>query len=261
MLKRIGAAAACERAAAERHVARDHGHEPGARRAAGSARTIAMSEKSLLHERPFRTVPETRFAVKGRVPLPNTILTPVKRLLLLVSRGRGRRRAGRAGSGAGDGRHRACSRSTSARSTSTRSRRTGSTSQLDRAEKDGYDAVVIVLDTPGGLSDVDAQDLPAGARREDPGDRLRRPDGARAASAGVWISQAADVLAMAPQTNIGSSTPINSSGAEHQHGPAPQGGQRRGRVAARAREEPRPQRDVGRRRGAQGVEPDRRARR
>ena len=39
------------------------------------------------------------------------------------------------------------------------------------------------------------------------------PDGARAASAGVWISQAADVLAMAPQTNIGSSTPINWTGA------------------------------------------------
>src|SRR5690348_5431933 len=39
------------------------------------------------------------------------------------------------------------------------------------------------------------------------------PNGARAASAGVWVSQAADVLAMAPTTNIGSSTPIDSSGA------------------------------------------------
>src|SRR5207302_6406783 len=34
----------------------------------------------------------------------------------------------------------------------------------------------------------------------------------RAASAGVWISEAADVLAMAPVSNIGSSTPIDSSG-------------------------------------------------
>ena len=39
------------------------------------------------------------------------------------------------------------------------------------------------------------------------------PSGARAASAGVWIAQAADVLAMAPIANIGSSTPINSTGA------------------------------------------------
>src|SRR5436305_8198067 len=38
------------------------------------------------------------------------------------------------------------------------------------------------------------------------------PEGARAASAGVWISEAADVLAMAPVSNIGSSTPIDSSG-------------------------------------------------
>src|SRR5206468_596982 len=38
------------------------------------------------------------------------------------------------------------------------------------------------------------------------------PEGARAASAGVWIAEAADVLAMAPTTNIGSSTPIAGTG-------------------------------------------------
>src|SRR5262245_51562202 len=42
------------------------------------------------------------------------------------------------------------------------------------------------------------------------------PEGARAASAGVWIGQAADVLAMAPQTNIGSSTPISVGGEDIQ---------------------------------------------
>jgi membrane-bound serine protease (ClpP class) len=38
------------------------------------------------------------------------------------------------------------------------------------------------------------------------------PDGAAAGSAGVWIAEAADYLAMAPETNIGSSTPIDDSG-------------------------------------------------
>ena len=42
------------------------------------------------------------------------------------------------------------------------------------------------------------------------------PPGSRAASAGVWISQAADLLAMAPQTNIGSSTPIDVGGGNIQ---------------------------------------------
>jgi membrane-bound serine protease (ClpP class) len=40
------------------------------------------------------------------------------------------------------------------------------------------------------------------------------PPGARAASAGVWVGQAADVLAMAPETNIGSSTPISGGGQD-----------------------------------------------
>src|SRR5207237_5946167 len=37
--------------------------------------------------------------------------------------------------------------------------------------------------------------------------------GARAAAAGVWISEAAAVLALTPVANIGSSTPINAGGA------------------------------------------------
>jgi membrane-bound serine protease (ClpP class) len=86
------------------------------------------------------------------------------------------------------------------------------TNRLSRAAKDGYDAAVILLDTPGGLSTSMKTIYTAELNAKLPVIVYVSPDGSRAASAGVWISQAADVLAMAPATNIGSSTPIDSSG-------------------------------------------------
>ena len=87
------------------------------------------------------------------------------------------------------------------------------THQLSRAARDHYDAAVILLDTPGGLSTSMKTMYTAELNAKLPVIVYVSPDGARAASAGVWISQAADVLAMAPTTNIGSSTPIDASGA------------------------------------------------
>lgn len=87
------------------------------------------------------------------------------------------------------------------------------THQLARAASDHYDAAVILLDTPGGLSTSMKTMFNAELNAKLPVIVYVSPDGARAASAGVWISQAADVLAMAPTTNIGSSTPIDASGA------------------------------------------------
>jgi membrane-bound serine protease (ClpP class) len=84
--------------------------------------------------------------------------------------------------------------------------------QLARAAKDRYDAAVIVLDTPGGLSESMRKIVQAELASPVPVVVYVSPSGARAASAGVWIGEAADILAMAPQTNIGSSTPIDSSG-------------------------------------------------
>jgi membrane-bound serine protease (ClpP class) len=77
-----------------------------------------------------------------------------------------------------------------------------------------YDAIVIRLDTPGGLDDSMRKIVKAELASKVPFIVYVAPGGARAASAGVWISQAADVLAMAPNTNIGSSTPITGTGAD-----------------------------------------------
>ena len=86
------------------------------------------------------------------------------------------------------------------------------THELSHAASAGYDAVVILLDTPGGLSTSMKKMFNAELASKVPVIVYVSPEGARAASAGVWIGQAADVLAMAPTTNIGSSTPIDSSG-------------------------------------------------
>jgi membrane-bound serine protease (ClpP class) len=87
------------------------------------------------------------------------------------------------------------------------------THQLSHAANAGYDAAVILLDTPGGLSTSMKTIYQAELNARLPVIVYVSPEGSRAASAGVWVSQAADVLAMAPTSNIGSSTPIDSSGS------------------------------------------------
>src|SRR5438067_2592310 len=84
--------------------------------------------------------------------------------------------------------------------------------QLGVADHGGYAAVVIELDTPGGLSTSMKEIYQRELREKIPVIVYVGPNGARAASAGVWLSQAADVLAMSPISNIGSSTPIDASG-------------------------------------------------
>jgi membrane-bound serine protease (ClpP class) len=84
--------------------------------------------------------------------------------------------------------------------------------QLAHAESHGYSAAVIVLDTPGGLEESMRKIVQKELSLKIPVVVYVSPEGARAASAGVWISQAADVLAMSPSTNIGSSTPIQGNG-------------------------------------------------
>jgi membrane-bound serine protease (ClpP class) len=84
--------------------------------------------------------------------------------------------------------------------------------QLHRAQDGHYNAAVIVLDTPGGLSESMRKIVKNEIALRVPVIVYVSPSGSRAASAGVWITEAADIAAMAPATNIGSSTPIDSSG-------------------------------------------------
>ena len=87
-------------------------------------------------------------------------------------------------------------------------------SALEGAADDGAELAIIRLDTPGGLDsslremvrDIVAAPMPVVV--------YVSPDGARAASAGVFITQAADVAAMVPQSNIGSASPISIGGGD-----------------------------------------------
>ncbi len=85
---------------------------------------------------------------------------------------------------------------------------------IDRAEEEGYNAVVIEMDTPGGLSSSMREIVKGILAADIPVVVYVAPPGASADSAGAVIGMAADVLAMAPQTNIGSSTPVSIGGED-----------------------------------------------
>jgi len=83
---------------------------------------------------------------------------------------------------------------------------------IGKAERDKREALVIQLDTPGGL-DASMRDI---IKRilvsEVPVVVFVAPAGSRAASAGTFIAYAAHVSAMSPGTSIGAATPVNLGG-------------------------------------------------
>ncbi|MCC6790869.1 MAG: nodulation protein NfeD [Thermomicrobiales bacterium] len=85
---------------------------------------------------------------------------------------------------------------------------------IDRAERDDAAAVLFEMDTPGGLSTAMDDIIRDILESEVPVVVYVTPRGARAASAGVYISYAAHVSAMAPGTNIGSASPVSMSGED-----------------------------------------------
>ena len=79
---------------------------------------------------------------------------------------------------------------------------------ISRAENENADAVLITMDTPGGVDTAMRKIIQAILNTRLPVLVYVSPQGARAASAGLFITQAADVVAMAPGTNIGSAHPV-----------------------------------------------------
>ncbi|MDT8396050.1 MAG: nodulation protein NfeD, partial [bacterium] len=84
--------------------------------------------------------------------------------------------------------------------------------QLAAAVGEGAGLLVLRLDTPGGLMTSTRQIVKALFAAEIPVAVYVAPPGARAASAGVFITMAAHVAAMAPGTNIGAAHPVNIGG-------------------------------------------------
>ena len=85
---------------------------------------------------------------------------------------------------------------------------------VERGEDERFNAVVIEMDTPGGLSSSMREIVKGILAADVPVVVYVSPPGASADSAGAVIGMAADVLALSPQTNIGSSTPISIGGED-----------------------------------------------
>jgi membrane-bound serine protease (ClpP class) len=88
---------------------------------------------------------------------------------------------------------------------------------IDRAEKAHREALVIRLDTPGGLDTSMRDVIKRILISEVPIVVYVAPSGGRAASAGTFIGMASHVLAMSPGTSIGAATPVNVGGQDVAH--------------------------------------------
>ncbi len=85
---------------------------------------------------------------------------------------------------------------------------------IKRSADDKAECLIILLDTPGGLMTSMRGISQAILNSPVPVVVYVSPSGAQAASAGVFITVAADIAAMAPGTNIGAAHPVTAGGAD-----------------------------------------------
>jgi membrane-bound serine protease (ClpP class) len=85
---------------------------------------------------------------------------------------------------------------------------------VHRSEEEEAECLIILLDTPGGLMTSMRGIVQSILNSSVPIVVYVYPSGAQAASAGVLITAAADIAAMAPGTNIGAAHPVTSSGGD-----------------------------------------------
>ncbi len=85
---------------------------------------------------------------------------------------------------------------------------------LGVAQQDGAQALIINMDTPGGELDATRNLIQAMMASPVPTIVYISPSGARAGSAGTFITYAANVAVMAPGTNIGAAHPVDASGGD-----------------------------------------------
>ena len=86
------------------------------------------------------------------------------------------------------------------------------TQGIDRAEKEKAQCLIILLDTPGGLLESTRTIVKKILASTVPVVVYIAPSGSRAGSAGVFITYASHVAAMAPSTNIGAAHPVGIGG-------------------------------------------------